>query len=333
MTKKPILCLLLFGMALTASGIQCGSGPAVKDITEGRDQRAEPTGKAPVAGREPAGREYTGKAPATGTNAAGKAPATGKAPAGVYQRAPQGRAAEKDGTGGSLQKKCKTYRYKIEAILDHNPHYYTQGLFYHEGCFYESTGQYGSSQLLKTDRQGKVLLSRALDARYFGEGACLFKGRIYQLTWREHTCFVYDARTFDLLGTASYTMQGWGLTSDGKSLILSDGTDKLHFFDPETLMETGSIAVRENGKKVEWLNELEYIEGLVWANIYTSERIVMIDPATGNVVGTLNCKNLLPAGLRTEQTDVLNGIAFDPVGKRIWLTGKNWPKIYEISVY
>ena len=228
----------------------------------------------------------------------------------------------------------KQYRYKIEEVLPHNTGSYTQGLFFHEGHFYESTGQYGSSILAKVDiPSGRILSSHALDRTYFGEGACLLNGLIYQLTWTERTCFIYDVSTLKLLGTRRYNREGWGLTTNGTDLIMSDGTSTLYFLDPNTLQDRRSVRVTKNGKPVENLNELEYIAGEIWANIYLSDDIVIINPATGQVTGVVDLKGILPATLRTRSTDVLNGIAYDSQTKSIWITGKYWPRVYKISLY
>ncbi|HPJ83093.1 MAG: glutaminyl-peptide cyclotransferase [Bacteroidales bacterium] len=226
------------------------------------------------------------------------------------------------------------YSYKIEDVMPHNISAYTQGFFYHEGFFYESTGQYGSSTIAKLDMTtGKVLRSQALERSYFGEGACIHNGLIYQLTWTQKTCFVYDADTFKLLGTRRYNREGWGLTTNGKELIMSDGSSTLYIMDPETLLDKRSVKVTLNGKEVNYLNELEYIEGEVWANLYMSDEIVRIDPATGKVTGVIDLKGILPMSLRKPTTDVLNGIAYDPQTKSIWITGKYWPRVYKISLH
>lgn len=226
------------------------------------------------------------------------------------------------------------YSYKIEDVTPHIISAYTQGFFYHEGFFYESTGQYGSSMIAKVDMTtGKILKSQALQRSYFGEGACIHNGLIYQLTWTQNTCFVYDAQTFNLLGTRRYNREGWGLTTDGKDLIMSDGTSTLYIMDPETLLDKRSVKVTLSGKEVGYLNELEYIEGEVWANIYMSDEIVRIDPTTGKVTGVIDLKGILPVSLRKPTTDVLNGIAYDPQTKSIWITGKYWPRVYKISLH
>lgn len=226
-----------------------------------------------------------------------------------------------------------SYGFRVVEILPHLTGSYTQGFFFHQGSFYESTGQYGHSVMARVDvRSGRFLQSHALKADFFGEGACLLNGCIYQLTWQENTCFVYDLATLKVVGSLPYTGEGWGLATDGQSIIMSDGSSTLTFRDPATLMPQRSITVTMNGKPVDLLNELEFIEGEVWANIYGSDRVVRINPADGTVTGYIDFKNLLPASLRKPTTDVLNGIAYDPVKKHIWVTGKNWPKVYRVEI-
>ncbi len=234
---------------------------------------------------------------------------------------------------GSASSAVPRYGYRIEEVLPHNISAYTQGFFYHNGFFYESTGQYGSSMIAQVEvNTGRVLKSHALDRNYFGEGACLLNGLIYQLTWTEGTCFIYDAETFSLMGTRRYNRQGWGLTTDGTDLIMSDGSSTLYYLDPNSLMDKRTVKVTLEGREVENLNELEYIDGEIWANIYLSDEIIRIDPAAGRVTGVINLKGILPASLRKPSTDVLNGIAYDARTKSIWITGKYWPRIYKISL-
>ena len=227
----------------------------------------------------------------------------------------------------------KTYGYKVEETVPHDIASYTQGLFFHDGSLYESAGQYGESNFRKVDlKTGRVLDRTNFEGRYFAEGACVLNDRLYILTWREGECFVYDIRTMQRLGTCRYTGEGWGLTTDGKSLIMSDGTSTITFRNPETFAVERSITVTLRDKKVAYLNELEYIKGEIWANVYGSDLIVRIDPATGAVRSVVNCTGLLPASLRRPRTDVLNGIALDPATGDIWLTGKYWPKMYRIKL-
>lgn len=234
---------------------------------------------------------------------------------------------------GASGQNVKTYGYKVEESVPHDVASYTQGLFFYDGALYESAGQYGESNFRKVDlKSGRVLERTNFEGRYFAEGACVLDGRLYVLTWREGECFVYDIRTMQRLGTCRYTGEGWGLTTDGKSLIMSDGTSTITFRNPENFAVQRSITVTLRDKKVANLNELEYIKGEIWANVYGSDLIVRIDPATGAVRSVVNCTGLLPAAQRRPRTDVLNGIALDPASGDIWVTGKYWPKMYRIKL-
>ena len=227
----------------------------------------------------------------------------------------------------------RQYTYKVVKSYPHDRNAYTQGLLFHEGILYESSGQYGYSNLRKINlATGKVLQALNIPRQYFAEGACILNDKLYLLTWQEYTCFVYDARTFKQLGAFQYPTQGWGLTSNGAQLIMSDGTATLYFRHPDTFAEQRRITVRNDNKPVQYLNELEYINGEIWANVYTTNQIVRIDPNDGTVTGVIDLTNLLPRNLRTAKTDVLNGIAYDKANKRLVVTGKNWPKLYEIVV-
>jgi glutamine cyclotransferase len=225
------------------------------------------------------------------------------------------------------------YTYTVVKSYPHDRNAYTQGLFFHEGVLYESSGQYGYSNLRKSDlATGKVLQALNMPRQYFAEGACVLRDKLYLLTWQEHTCFVYDVLTFKQLGTFQYPTQGWGLTTDGTQLIMSDGTATIYFRHPDTFAEQRRITVRNNDKPMQYLNELEYIDGEIWANVYTTNQIVRIDPKDGAVTGVIDLANLLPRSLYTAKTDVLNGIAYDAAARRLVVTGKNWPKLYEIVV-
>lgn len=229
--------------------------------------------------------------------------------------------------------KIKEYKLQVVETLPHDRAAYTQGLFFHNGELYESCGQYGSSYFRKVDVQsGKDLRRLNFDGRYFVEGSCVQDGLLYILTWREHKCFVYDINSFKYLGELYNPREGWGLTSNGKDLILSDGTSKIYFLDPQTFAVRSSKEVKMNGKPLTFLNELEFINGEIWANVYIEDYIVIIDPATGNVKAKVDCKGLLPSSLRKPTTDVLNGIAHNPVTGEIYLTGKYWPKMYKVKL-
>ncbi len=227
----------------------------------------------------------------------------------------------------------KQYTYKVVKSYTHDTQAYTQGLFYHNGALYESTGQYGQSSLRKvTLSSGGIEQISRMPRNLFAEGACLLNNKIYQLTWQEQRCLVYDLNSFRQTGSFGYSTEGWGLTTDGKLLIMSDGSSTLYFRDPESFAELRRVKVRNNGKEIPYLNELEYINGEIWANIYTTDLIVRINPADGKVTGVIDLQHLLPRSLHSAQTDVLNGIAYDKAGNRIFVTGKNWPKLYEITL-
>lgn len=225
------------------------------------------------------------------------------------------------------------YTLKVIKSYPHDRSAYTQGLFFHNNTLYESCGQYGSSSFRKNDLEtGRILKKFDFERRYFAEGACVLNGNLYVLTWQENKCFVYDIETFKYLGELWNPTEGWGLTTDGKQLIMTDGSAVLYFLDPLTFSVVNKVAVTLNGKPVQYLNELEYINGEIWANVYGDDSIVIINPQTGNVRGVVDCRNLLPRSLRTVNTDVLNGIAYNEATKSLYLTGKNWPKLYKVEL-
>ena len=221
--------------------------------------------------------------------------------------------------------------YRVINSYPHDPEAFTQGLLFRDGVLYESTGLNGRSSLRKVRLEtGEVLQQRALDRRYFAEGLTDWGGRLIQLTWETNVGFVYDLQTFEPVRTFPYAGEGWGLTQDGRRLILSDGTTALRFFDPGSFQETGRVVVTDAGRPVDDLNELELVDGLVYANVWLTDRIAMIDPASGRVAGWIDLAGLLPR--RGTGDDVLNGIAYDAGRRRLFVTGKLWPRLFEIAI-
>ena len=228
--------------------------------------------------------------------------------------------------------KVKEYKVKVVKEYPHDTDSYTQGLFFHGGDLYESTGQYGSSTFRKVDlATGEALEKLDFNRKYFVEGSVVLGNNLYILTWESKVAFIYDAATLEYKSTYTYPREGWGLTTDGKQLIASDGSARLYFLDGEYKLQR-SVEVTLDGRPVRYLNELEFIDGRVWANVYTTDLIVIINPSTGAVEATVDCTGLLPAKLRDSRTDVLNGIAFDPVSRKTYLTGKYWKRLYEVEL-
>ncbi len=226
----------------------------------------------------------------------------------------------------------KQYRVNVVKQYPHDVRSYTQGLFIEDGQMYESTGQYGSSTFRKVDMAtGSPLRRLDFSDRYFVEGSVALGDSLYILTWTSRVAFIYDFNTLEYIATRSYPHQGWGITTDGKQLIASDGSSRLYFMDKD-LNIVRTVNVRLHGKPLNYLNELEYIDGRVWANVYTTNMIVLIDPDTGMVDGVVDCTGLLPQKLKTPDTDVLNGIAYDGDTGKIYLTGKNWPLLFEVEI-
>ncbi len=227
------------------------------------------------------------------------------------------------------------YTYTVVATYPHDPEAFTQGLLYlNSDTLLEGTGQPGRSSLRRVElTTGNVLKRVNLPAPYFGEGIAVLGDRIYQLTWQHQKGFIYDLTSFAPLGNFAYTGEGWGLTTDGHSLILSDGTATIRFLHPETFAVARTIDVTLDGRPIPRLNELEFIDGEIVANIWQTHTIVRIDPATGHVTGVIDLTGILPAADRTPTTDVLNGIAYDPATKRLFVTGKNWPRLFEIKLH
>jgi glutaminyl-peptide cyclotransferase len=227
----------------------------------------------------------------------------------------------------------KRYGYKVVHSYPHDIEAFTQGLFYDKGVLYEGTGQKSGSTLREVELQtGKVIKQYNLDASLFGEGIALYHDRIYQVTWENKVGFIYDKATFNVINKIYYSTQGWGLTTVNDKIVMSDGSNVLAFYEPEMFTIVSRIEVYDYEKKVDSLNELEYINGEIWANIWMSDLIARIDPATGKVLAYIDLKGLLPEAEKTPETDVLNGIAYDPDGKRIFVTGKKWPRLFEIRL-
>jgi glutaminyl-peptide cyclotransferase len=227
------------------------------------------------------------------------------------------------------------YGYQVVHAYPHDPRAFTQGLFYLDGYLYEGTGLEGQSSIRKVRLEtGEVLQKRDVPEEYFGEGIINWKDRLLELTWKAQRGFVYDLPSFTRKGEFEYPGEGWGLTQDGRRIIMSDGSPQLRFWDPETLKETGRITVTADGRPVSELNELEWVKGEVYANIWQTNRIARIDPATGKVVGWISMAGLAsPDGFYIGgQSDVLNGIAYDARTDRLFVTGKNWPKLFEIKL-
>lgn len=225
------------------------------------------------------------------------------------------------------------YSYKVVHTYPHDRQAFTQGLFYYKGILYEGTGQETGSSLREVELEtGKVLRLHNLDASLFGEGITLYKDRIYQVTWEDKVGFVYDRESFNLINKIYYPTQGWGLTTIGDKIVLSDGTNVLYFYEPEMFTVVSRIEVFDDRNAVDSLNELEFINGEIWANIWMTDRIARIDPQTGKVNGYVDLSGLLKESDKNPDTDVLNGIAWDNEGGRLFVTGKRWPKLFEITI-
>lgn len=227
------------------------------------------------------------------------------------------------------------YDYKIVNTYPHDKNAYTQGLEIHDGFLYESTGQNGRSSLRKTElKTGKVLQKIDLDNQYFGEGMTKFGDSIFMLTWRKGLGFIYDFNTFEEKGTFKYknSLEGWGLTNNGEKLIKTDGTERIWFLNPKTQAEESYIEAYTNKRKVEKLNELEYINGKIYANVYQQNSILIVDAKTGKIDGVANLNGLKDKVEQHAQLDVLNGIAYDKSTNKLYVTGKNWNKLFEIEL-
>ena len=225
------------------------------------------------------------------------------------------------------------FTYEVVHVYPHDRRAFTQGLEYRDGFLYEGTGLKGQSTLRKVKLEtGQVVQKINLPTQYFGEGITVMDNRIVELTYQTQTGFVYDRATFRLLRNFTYPGEGWGLTNDGKTMFMSDGTPQIRFWDPQTLAERKRITVHDGNRQIEYLNELEYIRGEIYANIWQAERIVRFSPTDGHVIAWIDLTGILKAEDRTEPVDVLNGIAYDAARDRLFVTGKLWPKLFEIKV-
>ena len=235
-------------------------------------------------------------------------------------------------SGAGAAGSTPVYGYSVVNVYPHDPAAFTQGLEYRNGYLYEGTGQNGQSTLRKVDlKTGAVVQRIALPDKYFGEGITVSRNRILQLTWQNGVGFVYDVERFQLLQTFSYPGEGWGLTNNGDVLYMSDGTAQIRLWDAGTLAEKSRLTVTDAGQPVPQLNELEWVKGEIYANVWQNERVARISPADGKVTGWIDLTGLLSPEERS-RTDVLNGIAYDAAGDRLFVTGKNWPKLFEIKV-
>ena len=246
---------------------------------------------------------------------------------------------EPDHDDSIVPKPIPVIGYNIIAQYPHDTSAYTQGLQFYKGKLYEGTGDYETSSLRITDiNTGRVEKKHMMgSAKIFGEGINIFRDKIYQLTWESHIVYVYDINNIDKpIKTLNWPYEGWGLTNNGTDLIVSDGTANLYFVNPDDFKVKSTIAVTDNGGPVQQLNELEYIDGFVYANVYQTDYIVKIDPPSGHVVGKMNFPGIkeqyFPNQIVPGRTDVMNGIAYDSTTKKIYVTGKRWPKLFEISL-
>jgi glutamine cyclotransferase len=292
-TMKPAAGLLLLSLTLTAV-VGCGSGAGTAGANAGLKA----------------------------TPAATLSPAASASP-----------TASADANASASAEAVPVYGFEIVGTFPHDGRAFTQGLIFHDGALVESTGQYGESTLRRVElKTGRVLQKVDVGAQFFGEGLTLLGGKLYQLTWQNKRAFVYDPQTFEKQGEFRYDGEGWGLTHDGQSLILSDGTNQLRFLDPATFRVTRTVSVFDRGRPLRDLNELEYVKGEIYANIWHDERIVRLDPQTGKILGWIDLKGLIRPSELPDEEAVLNGIAYDAAGDRLFVTGKMWPKLFEIKL-
>lgn len=233
----------------------------------------------------------------------------------------------------SVNTRAPQYGYEIVNTWPHDRGAYTQGLIFHEGKLIESTGRQGESSLRSVELEtGRVIKKVDLPDQYFAEGTTLLNGRIYQLTWEHQKGFIYDAATLAKIGDFSYTGEGWGLTHDGESLILSDGSNRLRFIDPATFQVKRTISVSDQNIAIRNLNELEYVKGEILANVWHADKIARINAQTGQVTGWIDLTRIQPASELSDDEAVLNGIAYDAASGRLFITGKLWPRLFEIRI-
>ncbi len=243
-------------------------------------------------------------------------------------------AAALPGAASASPAAIPIYDYRIVHVYPHDPNAFTQGLLFRDGFLYESTGLHGHSSIRKVELEtGRVLQQRNLPEQYFGEGLTDWQGHLYGITWQTQVGFVFDLTTFELQRQFSYPGEGWGLTHDDQSLIMSDGSNVLRVLDPLTLRELRRIPVTANGRPVEQINELERVGKELFANLWQSNLIARIDPVSGRVVGWIDLRGLLQSqGGANDNADVLNGIAYDADKRRLFVTGKLWPRLFEIAL-
>lgn len=262
---------------------------------------------------------------------------------GAAQRRKSGSSVESSTSRGNVSTKSaeteggtkgtRYYGYRVVAELPHSTDSYTQGLEWHDGLFYEGTGLNGSSRLMVVNpASGQAQQSVSLARKYFGEGITVLNNRIYQLTWTGKKAFVYDRESLRKVGEFSYEGEGWGLANDGTNIYMSDGTSRIEVRSPKDFSVLRSFEVKLAGRPQRYLNELEWIDGELWANVYMSDVIVRINPSTGAVVGVIDLADLQSPADRDFSTDVLNGIAWDKTTRRLFVTGKNWNKVYQIEL-
>src|SRR5262245_22215485 len=233
----------------------------------------------------------------------------------------------------TVASRVPTYSYEVVNAYPHDAKAFTQGLVFDQGVFYESTGLNGSSSLRRVEIEtGKVLMKIDVPNQFFAEGLALFNGRLYQLTWQTQRGFVYDLDSFNKLRDFGYAGEGWGLTHDARFLIMSDGSSRIRFIDPDTFEVQRMITFQDGRRDITQLNELEYIKGEIYANIWMQDRIARIDPQSGNVNSWIDMSGILPPSARSDSSAVLNGIAYDESSDRLFITGKLWPKLFEIKL-